>query len=143
MTHGVLIMSTSAELLLGHATGARHWDIPKGLADAGETSVAAAVREAHEECGLALDPEDLWTVGTFPYRRDKDLSLYAVLGERVDPARCVCTSMFEDRFGRSRPEMDAFRRGRRALREEHGRGPGDARLVASRPRAPAGACAWS
>jgi 8-oxo-dGTP pyrophosphatase MutT (NUDIX family) len=108
-THGVLIMSASAELLLCHATGGRHWDIPKGLADAGESSIAAAVREAHEECGLVLDPEDLWTVGTFPYRRDKDLSLHAVLSERVDPAQCVCTSMFEDRFGRSRPEMDAFR----------------------------------
>jgi 8-oxo-dGTP pyrophosphatase MutT (NUDIX family) len=108
-THGVLLISTSAELLLCHATGGRHWDIPKGLADTGETSVAAAVREAHEECGLALDPEDLWTVGTFAYRRDKDLSLHAVLSERIDPAQCVCTSMFEDRFGRSRPEMDSFR----------------------------------
>ncbi len=108
-THGVLLISTSAELLLCHATGGRHWDIPKGLADAGESSVAAAVREAHEECGLALDPEDLWTVGTFAYRRDKDLSLHAVLSERIDPAQCVCTSMFEDRFGRSRPEMDSFR----------------------------------
>jgi 8-oxo-dGTP pyrophosphatase MutT (NUDIX family) len=108
-THGVLIMAASAELLLCHATGGRHWDIPKGLADPGEGSAAAAVREAREECGLALAAEDLWSVGTFPYRPAKDLSLHAVLSERFDPARCACTSMFEDRLGRSRPEMDAFR----------------------------------
>ncbi len=82
---------------------------PQGAGRPGEGSAAAAVREAREECGLALAAEDLWSVGTFPYRPGKDLSLHAVLSERFDPARCVCTSMFEDRFGRSRPEMDAFR----------------------------------
>lgn len=108
-THGVLIVSASAELLLCHATGGRHWDIPKGLADPGEGSAAAAVREAREECGVSLAEEDLEAVGTFAYRPDKDLSLHAVLSERFDLARCVCTSTFEDRFGRTRPEMDAFR----------------------------------
>ena len=108
-THGVLLLAASAELLLCHATGTRHWDIPKGIADAGETSIAAACREAREECGLALDPAALQEVGHFRYRPDKDLALHAVLIERVDPSRCVCASTFVDRFGRVRPEMDDFR----------------------------------
>jgi 8-oxo-dGTP pyrophosphatase MutT (NUDIX family) len=108
-THGVLILDASAELLLCHATGARHWDIPKGLAEAGESSAAAAWREAREECGLELEPRTLQPVGHFPYRPDKDLSLHAVLIERIDPSQCVCSSTFVDRFGRVRPEMDDFR----------------------------------
>jgi 8-oxo-dGTP pyrophosphatase MutT (NUDIX family) len=108
-THGVLILAPSAELLLCHATGGRHWDIPKGAADEGESSIAAAVREAREECGLVLEPGALQPVGNFAYRPGKALVLYAVLNERVDPGRCVCTSTFIDRFGRVRPEMDAFR----------------------------------
>lgn len=108
-THGVLLLAASEELLLCHATGTRHWDIPKGLAEAGESSAAAALREAREECGIALDPQSLQEVGRYRYRPDKDLDLHAALIERIDPARCVCSSTFVDRFGRVRPEMDAFR----------------------------------
>jgi len=108
-THGVLLLAASRELLLCHSTGNRHWDIPKGLADDGESSVAAAVREAREECGIALDAAALHPVGRFAYRPEKDLALHAVVIERIDPARCVCTSTFVDRFGRVRPEMDDFR----------------------------------
>jgi len=108
-THGILLLAESAELLLCHSTGNRHWDIPKGLADDGESSVAAAVREAREECGVALEPGALRPVGCFAYRPDKDLALHAAVIERIDAARCVCTSTFVDRFGRVRPEMDDFR----------------------------------
>jgi len=108
-THGILLLAASSELLLCHSTGNRHWDIPKGLAEAGESSADAASREAREECGLAIDPHRLVTLGRFAYRPEKDLSLHAVLIERLDPARCVCTSTFVDRFGRVRPEMDGFR----------------------------------
>ena len=108
-THGVLILAPSSELLLCHSTGNRHWDIPKGIADAGESSVAAAVREAREECGIALEPRALQPVGHYAYRPEKDLELYAVLIDRIDAARCTCASTFVDRFGRVRPEMDDFR----------------------------------
>jgi 8-oxo-dGTP pyrophosphatase MutT (NUDIX family) len=108
-THGILLLAASSELLLCHSTGNRHWDIPKGLAEAGESSADAALREAREECGIAIDPRALQPLGRFAYRPEKDLSLHAVLIERIDPARCVCTSTFVDRFGRTRPEMDDFR----------------------------------
>ena len=109
VSHGTLVMNAAAELLLCHATGAKHWDIPKGMAIADESSAAAAVREAQEECGVRLDPERLEPLGRFAYRPDKDLCLHAALIERIDPAECVCSTFFIDRWGRRRPEMDAFR----------------------------------
>jgi putative (di)nucleoside polyphosphate hydrolase len=108
-THGLLVMNAAAELLLCHATGTRHWDIPKGIAEAGESNIDAAVREAREECGLEVDRNALLPLGTFAYRPDKDLALHALLVDRIDPAGCRCSSTFVDRFGRERPEMDAFR----------------------------------
>jgi 8-oxo-dGTP pyrophosphatase MutT (NUDIX family) len=109
ISHGTLVIDADAELLLCHATGGRHWDIPKGLADPGETSAQAALREAREECGLELDPRALRELGRFAYRPDKDLWLHAALIERIDPAQCVCSTFFIDRHGRRLPEMDAFR----------------------------------
>lgn len=102
-------MNAAAELLLCHATGTRHWDIPKGQANAGEDSAAAALRETHEECGLRLDPARLAPLGRFAYRPDKDLSLHAALIERIDTGECACSTFFVDRRGRRLPEMDAFR----------------------------------
>jgi 8-oxo-dGTP pyrophosphatase MutT (NUDIX family) len=108
-SHGVLVLEAGAELLLCHASGTRHWDIPKGMAEAGESSAQTAAREAREECGIELDVGDLLEIGRFDYRPDKDLSLHAALIDRIDPARCICSSFFSDRWGRVRPEMDAFR----------------------------------
>jgi 8-oxo-dGTP pyrophosphatase MutT (NUDIX family) len=108
-SHGTLLLDADAELLLCHATGGRHWDIPKGMADPGETSAETALREAREECGLDLDPRVLCDLGRFTYRPDKDLWLHAALIERVDASQCVCSTFFTDRWGRLRPEMDAFR----------------------------------
>jgi len=109
ISHGTLLIAAGAELLLCHATGGRHWDIPKGMADPGETSVQTALREAREECGLDLDPLAFSDLGRFTYRPDKDLWLHAALIERVDASQCVCSTFFTDRWGRLRPEMDAFR----------------------------------
>ena len=109
VSHGTLIIEAGGELLLCHATGGRHWDIPKGVAEAGESSSEAAIREAREECGVVLEPTLMHALGRFAYRRDKDLSLHAALVDRIDPARCVCSSVFRDRWGRLRPEMDDFR----------------------------------
>jgi histidinol-phosphatase len=105
---GVLVINPSGELLLGHTTGAGHWDIPKGVGEAGETPAQTAARELREDTGLGLSPDTLLDVGPFAYRRGKDLRLYAALLARSDVSGFECTSRFRDRRGRLRPEFDAF-----------------------------------
>ena len=111
ISYGVLVVNEREELLLAHVTGQRQWDIPKGAAEPGETPVQAALREALEETGLALDRARLRELGHFAYTPGKDLHLFAarMTSDEVDLARCRCSSLFCDRFGRTRPEVDAFR----------------------------------
>ncbi len=47
---GGLVRNSSGEYLFIFRNG--RWDLPKGYIDAGETPVAAALREVGEECGL-------------------------------------------------------------------------------------------
>ncbi len=105
---GVLLLSPQRELLLCHATGSAHWDIPKGLGEGGETPRETAMREMLEETGLRVDPDCLRDLGRFAYRTDKDLHLFAAWSERVDLRACVCASQFRDRRGHLVPEVDAF-----------------------------------
>ena len=102
-------MNVSRELLLCHVTGQRHWDLPKGGINAGETPRQAALRETVEETGLAPLPDSLSDLGRFAYTAKKDLHLFATLIERVDPTRLCCESTFVERgSSRTLPEMDAF-----------------------------------
>ena len=109
---GVILLDRGGRVLLAHATETSHWDIPKGQGDPGETPIDAALRELREETGVVLAPDRLKDLGRFAYRRDKDLHLFAARIEdgELDPAGCVCTSMFPSRRnGAPIPEMDAFR----------------------------------
>jgi 8-oxo-dGTP pyrophosphatase MutT (NUDIX family) len=108
LSAGILVINPRGELLLCHATGTVVWDIPKGGGDAGETTLATAIRETAEETGLRFTPEELLDLGHFSYRPTKDLHLYAALRERFDPRQCHCNSHFTDLWGRRRPEMDAY-----------------------------------
>ncbi len=108
---GVLLFNEHDQLLLAHATGNRHWDVPKGLADPGEEPLTAALRETREETGIVLDPAGWTDLGRHPYRPGKDLHLFArrVSTFEVIVGDCVCTSMFvHARSGKSLPEADAF-----------------------------------
>jgi 8-oxo-dGTP pyrophosphatase MutT (NUDIX family) len=96
---GILVFNGRGELLLGHASGASHWDIPKGVAEPGESPREAAVREAAEE---------LLDLGRRAYRPGKDLHLFTTRVDGVEPKDLVCTSTFVDRHGRERPELDRF-----------------------------------
>lgn len=106
------MLDPNGRVLLAHATDTTHWDIPKGQGEEAETPREAALRELREETGIALGAERLKDLGRFPYRRDKDLHLFAarVAEREVDLAQCVCTSLFPSRRdGSMIPEMDAFR----------------------------------
>lgn len=109
---GLVILNEDGDVLLCHATETRHWDIPKGQGEAGESHCTTALRETQEETGLVLAPSRLIDLGLFEYRRDKNLYLFAARLSRAqaDIRRCVCISMFpRERDGRMIPEMDAYR----------------------------------
>jgi len=111
LSAGVILFNPDGEILLCHATETRHWDIPKGMGDPGETPLEAALRELREETSIVLPPDRLIDQGRFDYRSDKALHLFGVrvaAGE-IDPASCICTSLFPSRRdGRAIPEMDDF-----------------------------------
>jgi len=63
----------TALLLTQRASGLRahssQWALPGGRCDAGETAIAGALRELHEELGLELSPDDvLGTLDDYPTR---------------------------------------------------------------------------
>ena len=106
---GVVVLLESHEILLCHVTGQRHWDLPKGGSDEGESPLQAALRETEEETGLVLGAESLFDIGRHAYTAKKDLHLFALLSARIDPRELHCASCFVERLsGRSRPEMDGF-----------------------------------
>src|SRR3954470_24008713 len=93
---GTLIVNPDGKLLLCHVTGTAHWDIPKGMQDAGETTLEAAIRELWEEAGIRFPAEAFEDVGEFDYRKDKRLHLYKVAaGEELTTLDdLVCSSFF-------------------------------------------------
>jgi 8-oxo-dGTP pyrophosphatase MutT (NUDIX family) len=109
---GVVLLTPDGRVLLAHATGTGHWDIPKGHGEAGEAPATTALREMVEETGIAIGAERLKDLGRFLYRRDKDLHLFAARARanELDLTSCTCTSLFPRRSdGVMIPEMDAFR----------------------------------
>jgi 8-oxo-dGTP pyrophosphatase MutT (NUDIX family) len=104
-----VIVGDGERILLGHATRSPRWDIPKGEAEPGEDFAAAAVREFHEETGLMVRPEELAALGVHPYRRGKDLALFAWRPPAMpDPESLACASHFALPDGRLLPEFDRF-----------------------------------
>ena len=103
-----VIVTDGERILLGHATRSPRWDIPKGIAEPGESLAAAAARELHEETGLSVPETALRPLGVFPYRRDKDLALFCWTPPQLpDPRTLVCTSHFSFN-GKMLPEFDRF-----------------------------------
>ena len=104
-----VVITDGARLLLGHASGSPRWDIPKGLAEPGESLVTAAVRELDEETGLQVAEVVLRPLGTHAYLRDKDLALFAWMPPLMpDPAALRCSSLVQRPGGTATPEIDRF-----------------------------------
>jgi 8-oxo-dGTP pyrophosphatase MutT (NUDIX family) len=104
-----VIVTDGSRILLGHATRSPRWDIPKGLAEPGESFADAAARELAEETGLKVPATELRDLGVHRYLRDKDLALFA-WRPAVAPsaATLVCRSTFTVPGGAVLPEFDRF-----------------------------------
>jgi putative (di)nucleoside polyphosphate hydrolase len=104
-----VIVTDGQRMLLGHATRSPRWDIPKGMAEPGESFAAAARRELQEETGLAAPETALRPLGVRAYLRDKDLALFAwMLEEMPDPSRLSCAATIVLPNGSRLPEFDRF-----------------------------------
>ena len=104
-----VIITDGERILLGHATRSPRWDIPKGVAEPGESFAATAARELREETGLVIAPEELVELGVLPYLRGKDLALFVWAPPQLpDPQTLACTSHFALANGTLLPEFDRF-----------------------------------
>jgi 8-oxo-dGTP pyrophosphatase MutT (NUDIX family) len=109
LTSAGVIVTDRQRILLGHATNSPRWDIPKGIAEQGESFVAAAVRELEEETGLLVSAGALRDLGVHAYLPGKDLALFAWMPDEMPRVeRLVCRSMFALRNGTLVPEFDKF-----------------------------------
>jgi ADP-ribose pyrophosphatase YjhB (NUDIX family) len=123
-SYGVLVSIRERRLLLGHAKGTRHWDIPKGVGNPGEPPRATPVREAAEETGVRLDAPRLLELGVFAYLPNKSLHLFAVMIDEVEATGLSCTSILAGMKTRVLAHVRQVRQ--RVRRRRRSADPGDA-----------------
>lgn len=104
-----IIFFLNGKVLLGHTTGQKHWDLPKGKAEEGETFAEAAVRECKEETGFEVHESELFFMGEVDYQRNKKLVLFFYKPPTKPLVEDLkCTSTYMTKSGRERPELDMF-----------------------------------
>jgi len=108
---GIIILNQQNEILMGHVTGNKFYDIPKGELDAGETPIVCAIRECQEEISLEFKQENLIELGLYPYNKEKNLHLFITHVEKsdIDFNKLACHSFFEHYHTKKQtPEVDGF-----------------------------------
>lgn len=107
-----VIITDDTNILLGHTTWGKGWDLPKGKQEKGETYLQTAIRELKEEFGIYEAGFRFETLGLFSYLKNKDLYLYRItfsdLTKEVPLSTLRCTSYFE-KDGKQYPEIDKYK----------------------------------
>lgn len=109
---GVIIINEYNEIFMGHSTGNKFYDIPKGLLDPGENEMQCAIRECKEETSIDIDSNLLQELGLFSYNKEKNLHLFLISMKKSDipMETLVCNSFFEDFYTKKlKPEVDGFK----------------------------------
>ncbi len=114
LTFGVLFIKKINQenyLFMGHSTGNKFWDIPKGGPEGNEIAFETAIREVKEETGFDVKPSELLDLGIFQYNRQKDMYLFLYIGKsEIKPEYAYCDSTFTcPHTGKERPELDDFK----------------------------------
>lgn len=99
------IFHDGEQLLIGHITNSKNWDIPKGQLEQGETYLNCAGREFFEETNYRLLANNMKPLGLFPYIKGKQLFLYNYKLRRLPPNLFRCNSFTKEGF----PELDKFK----------------------------------
>lgn len=109
---GIIILNEINEILMGHVTGNKFYDIPKGLQDESEEPVICAIRECQEEISLVFDDTKLTDLGRFAYNKEKNLHLFLtyVNKDSIKLDELFCDSFFEHHYTKKQtPEVDGFK----------------------------------
>jgi 8-oxo-dGTP pyrophosphatase MutT (NUDIX family) len=92
---GALFLDTAGRILVLRPTYKRHWDIPGGYVEPGESPYTACVREIGEELGIAPRVGQMLVVDWAPAEHEGDKILYVFDGGSLtdDDVRRI---VFED-----------------------------------------------
>lgn len=107
---GVIVLNEFDQILIGHATGQTHWDLPKGTIEDNELPIECALRETYEEFNLSIPKESLIDLGEKHYNASKNLHLYLWNVKKADIylEQCDCKSLFNYN-GYMIPEIDNYK----------------------------------
>lgn len=105
-----LILINNNKILLGHVTGKKFWDIPKGEIENNESHVECCLRELKEETNLDYQNlrKDFIELGLYKYNENKDLYLYKIERDIQDLTKLCCNSYFYME-GIKTPEIDSYK----------------------------------
>jgi 8-oxo-dGTP pyrophosphatase MutT (NUDIX family) len=106
------IITDNKNILLGHTTWGKGFDIPKGRQEKGETYIQTAMRELKEEFGIVETEFRFQELGMFEYLKNKDLFLfkleYGDLYKDISLSTLQCSSYF-DKDGKQFPEINGYK----------------------------------
>jgi 8-oxo-dGTP pyrophosphatase MutT (NUDIX family) len=108
-TCGIFFIDKNDKILIVHPTNAsyKHWSIPKGGMDKGETHAVSAIRELKEETNITLGDYKgaLIEIGESTYRHGKKkLHAFAFECKGKCKTKLKCDSLVNEKF----PEVDQF-----------------------------------